>query len=44
MLAGTLASIHNVYFLVNLVKDIRQSILDDKFEEFKSKFLEKYNQ
>jgi queuine tRNA-ribosyltransferase len=43
MLAGTLASIHNVYFLVNLVKDIRQSILDDKFEEFKNKFLEKYN-
>jgi queuine tRNA-ribosyltransferase len=42
MLAGTLSSIHNVYFLVNLVKQIRQSILDDKFEEFKEEFLKKY--
>ena len=42
MLAGTLASIHNVYFLVNLVKNIRQSILDDKFEEYKKEFLGKY--
>ncbi len=42
MLAGTLASIHNVYFLVNLVKQIRQSILDDKFEEYKKEFLGKY--
>lgn len=42
MLAGTLASIHNVYFLVNLVKQIRQSILDDNFAEFKKSFLEKY--
>jgi len=42
MLAGTLSSIHNVHFLVNLVKQIRQSILDGNFEEFKNKFLEKY--
>ncbi len=42
MLAGTLASIHNVHFLVNLVKDIRQSILDDMFEEFRTQFLTKY--
>jgi len=42
MLAGTLASIHNVYFLVNLVKQIRQSILDGNFEEFKTKFLSNY--
>ena len=39
MLAGTLASIHNLYFIVNLVKKIRQSILDDKFFEFKEEFL-----
>lgn len=42
MLAGTLASIHNLYFIVNLVKNIRQSILDGKFFEFKKEFLEKY--
>lgn len=42
MLAGTLASIHNLYFLVNLVKNIRQSILDDKFFEFKNEFLANY--
>ncbi|OGI94558.1 tRNA guanosine(34) transglycosylase Tgt [Candidatus Nomurabacteria bacterium RIFCSPLOWO2_01_FULL_40_18] len=42
MLAATLASIHNLYFIVNLVKKIRQSILDDNFFEFKEKFLKKY--
>jgi queuine tRNA-ribosyltransferase len=43
MLAGTLASIHNLYFIVNLVKKIRQSILDDNFWEFKDEFLKGYN-
>jgi queuine tRNA-ribosyltransferase len=42
MLAGTLSSIHNIHFLVNLVKNIRQSILDGNFEEYKNSFLEKY--
>jgi len=42
MLAATLASIHNLYFIINLVKKIRQSILDDNFFEFKEKFLEGY--
>jgi queuine tRNA-ribosyltransferase len=42
MLAGTLASIHNLYFIVNLVKRIRQSILDDNFFEFKEEFLKEY--
>jgi len=42
MLAGTLASIHNLYFIVNLVKKIRQSILDDNFYEFKEEFLRNY--
>ena len=42
MLAGTLASIHNLYFIVNLVKNIRQSILDDNFFEFKDEFLKGY--
>ena len=42
MLAATLASIHNLYFIVNLVKKIRQSILDDNFYEFKEAFLKDY--
>ncbi len=44
MLAGTLASIHNLYFIVNLVKKIRQSILDENFFEYKKSFLKKYSQ
>ena len=40
MLGATLATIHNLYFSVNLVKKIRQSILDDRFFEFKEVFLE----
>jgi queuine tRNA-ribosyltransferase len=43
MLAGTLASTHNLYFIVNLVKNIRQSILDDRFDEFKKAFLKGYS-
>ncbi|MCX6755422.1 MAG: tRNA guanosine(34) transglycosylase Tgt [Candidatus Nomurabacteria bacterium] len=42
MLAGTLASTHNLHFIVSLVANIRQSILDDKFEEFKDEFLNMY--
>lgn len=42
MLASTLASIHNLYFIVNLVKNIRQSILDENFDEYKEEFLKSY--
>ncbi|MEK7134558.1 MAG: tRNA guanosine(34) transglycosylase Tgt [Patescibacteria group bacterium] len=42
MFAATLASIHNLYFIVNLVKNIRQSILDGRFAEFKQEFLAGY--
>lgn len=42
MLGATLGSIHNLYFIVNLVKKIRQSILDGNFAEFKEKFLRRY--
>src|SRR3989338_8164134 len=42
MLAGTLASTHNLYFIVNLVKKIRQSIIDGNFYEFKKEFLKEY--
>jgi len=42
MLAGTLASIHNLHFIVTLVEKIRQSIFDDNFSEFKKEFLNIY--
>lgn len=42
MLASTLGSIHNLYFLVNLVKNARKAIVEDRFEEFKTKFIEEY--
>jgi queuine tRNA-ribosyltransferase len=42
MFGATLASIHNLYFIVNLVKNIRGSILDDEFFEYKREFLSGY--
>jgi queuine tRNA-ribosyltransferase len=42
MLGQTLGSIHNLYFIVKLVDDIRASIYDEKFNEFKKEFIEKY--
>lgn len=43
ILGATLGSIHNLYFAVNLVKKIRQSIIDGTYEQFKADFLGKYN-
>jgi queuine tRNA-ribosyltransferase len=42
MLAGTLASIHNLYFIIHMVKGMRQAILDGNFEQYKEKFLSTY--
>src|SRR3989338_6717473 len=42
ILAGTLGSIHNIHFIVNLVNDIRQSIIDGNFANLKETFLVKY--
>lgn len=42
MLAATLASIHNLYFLNNLMSQIREAILSDTFFEFKENFLKNY--
>lgn len=42
ILANTLASVHNVYFIVNLVHKIREAILEDKFFEFKEEFIYAY--
>jgi queuine tRNA-ribosyltransferase len=43
MLGGTLGSIHNLYFIINLVKRMRQAILECAFGDFKKDFLEKYS-
>lgn len=37
-----LASIHNIHFLLNLMENIRESIRNDNFLEFKDDFYEKY--
>ncbi|MFA5751251.1 MAG: tRNA guanosine(34) transglycosylase Tgt [Candidatus Paceibacterota bacterium] len=42
MLASTLATIHNLFFIINLVKDIRKSILNDTFFRYKEEFLVKW--
>jgi queuine tRNA-ribosyltransferase len=42
MLAGTLASIHNLYFIIHLVQDMRAHIIEGDFREFKKAFLEQY--
>ncbi len=42
MLAGVLASAHNIYFLTTLTARIRQSIIEERFDEFRNDFLGTY--
>ena len=42
ILATRLISYHNIYFLVNMMKNIREAIKNDNLLEFKHSFLEKY--
>ena len=42
MLGLRLASYHNIYFLINLMKNIRQAIIDDRLNDYKTEFIEKY--
>ena len=42
MLAATLASIHNLRFIIKLTEDIRSSILHDTFEKYKESFFQVY--
>jgi len=37
-----LNSLHNLFFMLNLMNKIRKSILEDRFEDFKKDFLENY--
>jgi len=39
-----LTTIHNLHFLINLVKEIRKSILEDRFLEFREDFYEHYRE
>lgn len=43
MLGATLLSVHNLYFLVNIVKRLRQAILDGRFEEVKEEMLKDFS-
>ena len=42
MLGATLLTIHNEFFIVNLVSKMRQSIIDGNFFDFKEEFLGRY--
>ena len=37
-----LATIHNVHFYLTLIKNAREAILENKFRDFKNRFLEQY--
>lgn len=37
-----LASIHNVYFLLELMRNVRKAIVDDQLLEFREDFFERY--
>jgi queuine tRNA-ribosyltransferase len=42
MLAGTLASVHNLKFLVTLCEVARESLIQGTFQEFKKSFIKRY--
>ncbi len=42
MLAGMLASIHNLHFIIGIVAKMRETILDGTFLDYKKEFLTRY--
>ncbi|HKK95763.1 MAG TPA: tRNA guanosine(34) transglycosylase Tgt, partial [Anaerovoracaceae bacterium] len=42
MLSAMLLSNHNLHFLINMMKNIRMSIEEDGFLEYKKEFYDKY--
>lgn len=42
MLAATLLSIHNLYFIIHMVDEMRETIGNDTFFEYKEEFLKRY--
>lgn len=43
ILGARLTSYHNLYFLVQLMKDARIAIQEGRFQQFKAEFIEKYS-
>ena len=41
-LGGTLLSIHNIRFLIKMTEEIRESIKENRFKEYKEDFINKY--
>jgi queuine tRNA-ribosyltransferase len=42
LLASTLLTIHNEYFIVGLVAKMRQTLIDGTFQDFKTEFMGQY--
>ena len=42
VLSAVLASIHNVHFYMNMMAEVRKSIEEGRFSEYKSTFLAEY--
>ena len=42
ILGQRLATYHNLYFLIKLMKEARKAILDEKFSEYKNDFIKNY--
>ncbi|MCK8059061.1 MULTISPECIES: tRNA guanosine(34) transglycosylase Tgt [unclassified Fusibacter] len=42
ILSARLFTIHNLHFLINLMSEIRQAIMDDRLLDFKNEFFKKY--
>jgi len=42
ILSSRLMSTHNLHFLIHLMKQIRQAIMDDRLMDFRNEFFEKY--
>ena len=43
ILSCILASYHNLYFLWNMMNEIRAAINEDRFEQYKKDFLDRFN-
>ena len=43
ILSSILATYHNLYFLNNMLKEIRQAINEDRFEQYRSDFLKRFH-
>jgi queuine tRNA-ribosyltransferase len=43
MLAATLLSLHNLHTLLQLMREMRQAILETRFESYSQEFLQKWN-